>query len=104
MTPASASSLFLNNEAKRQPELFITEYWQSLIPAVFKAVSEQMCWLHHKNPERMMKAILPFASLVFGVCGVTKLLLNSKRESSHQRCFFTYSTFLNYFFSLLSPL
>lgn len=62
MTPASASSLFLNNAAKCQ--LFITEYWQSLIPAVFKAVSEQMCWVHHKKPERTRKAILPFTSFV----------------------------------------
>lgn len=61
MTLTSVSSLFLNNAAKRQLKLFIiTEYLQSLIPAEFKAASEQMCWMHHKNPERMMKAILPF--------------------------------------------
>lgn len=65
MTLTSASSLFLNNAAKRQLELFIiTEYWLSLIPAEFKAASEQMYWMHHKNPERMMEAILPFTWFV----------------------------------------
>lgn len=65
MTLTSVSSLFLNNAAKRQLELFIIkEYCQSLIPADFKAASEQMCWRQHKNPERMMKAILPFTWFV----------------------------------------
>lgn len=72
MTLASASSLFVNNAAKRQLELFIPESWQRLIPAVFKAVSEQMCYVQHKNPARMMKA-------VHFLCVGLKLLLNGKR-------------------------
>lgn len=100
MTLTSASSLFLNNAAKRQLQLFIiTEYWLSLIPAEFKAVSEQMCWMHHKNPERMMEA----NSTIHLVCvGVTKLLLNSKTQSSHQRLFFHIFHF-SYSCSLSSP-